>query len=156
MLVVVFHSFLFFILLFFFICCCFSLVSRLLCHATCTPPWLLRPVKASTTSELYPGYFRLTLLFSSTMSATALSRHFLATDIFYLTLLPRYFLSRHVFINASLGAGSSSLKFAGLHDAPRNTVQLFVRFTAIHNLHIQKNSFLNSTKYYHELLVVKV
>ena len=58
----------------------------------------------------------------------------------------------------SLGAGSSSLKFAGLHADLRNTdpAHLFVWFTAIHNLHIQKNSFLNSTKYYHELLVVKV
>ena len=32
-------------------------------------------------------------------------------------------------------------------------IHLFVWFTAIHNT--QKNSFLNSTKYYHELLVVK-
>ena len=34
-------------------------VSELLFYATGTPPWLLRPVKASTSSELYPGYFRL-------------------------------------------------------------------------------------------------
>ena len=27
--------------------------------AISTPPWLLRPVKASTSSELYSGYFRL-------------------------------------------------------------------------------------------------
>ena len=58
------------------------------------------------------------------------------------------------FIKAFLGAGSSSLKFAGLYPDPRNTdpVHLFVWFTAIHNLHIQKNWFLSSTKYYHELL----
>ena len=67
-----------FLLLLFFIhfcssfCCCSSFIfvlhfvvvvlhfiSRLLCHVTGTPPWLLRPVKASTSSELYPGYFRL-------------------------------------------------------------------------------------------------
>ena len=61
------------------------------------------------------------------------------------------------FIKASLGADSSSLKFAGLHTNPQNTdpAHLFVWFTVIHNLHIQNNSFLNSTKYYHELLVVK-
>ena len=53
-------------------CCCSSFIfvlhfvvvvlhfiSRLLCHVTGTPPWLLRPVKASTSSELYPGYFWL-------------------------------------------------------------------------------------------------
>ena len=34
-------------------------VSRLLFFATGTPPWLLRHVKASTSSELYPGYFQL-------------------------------------------------------------------------------------------------
>ena len=34
-------------------------VSGLLFLATGTPPWLLRPVKAFTSSELYPGYFRL-------------------------------------------------------------------------------------------------
>ena len=32
---------------------------------------------------------------------------------------------------------------------------LFVWFTAIHNLHIQKNLFLNSTIHYHEFFVVK-
>ena len=45
-------------------CCCFYLtggfyISGLLFFATGTPLWLLRPVKASTSSELYPGYFRL-------------------------------------------------------------------------------------------------
>ena len=48
--------------------CCFLLlfyltggfyVSELLFLATSTPPWFLRPIKASTSSELYPGYFRL-------------------------------------------------------------------------------------------------
>ena len=34
-------------------------ISGILFLATGTPPWLLRPVKASTSSELYPGYFRL-------------------------------------------------------------------------------------------------
>ena len=62
------------------------------------------------------------------------------------------------FIKASLGAGSSSLRVAGLHTDPWNTnpAHLFVWFTVIHNVHIQKDSFLNSTIYYHELLVVKV
>ena len=34
-------------------------VSGLLFLATGTPPWLLKLVKTSTSSELYPGYFRL-------------------------------------------------------------------------------------------------
>ena len=34
-------------------------LSGLLFHATGTPPWLLRPVKISTSSKLYPDYFRL-------------------------------------------------------------------------------------------------
>ena len=33
--------------------------SRLLVHATGTPPWLLIPVKVSTSSELYTNYFWL-------------------------------------------------------------------------------------------------
>ena len=53
------------------------------------------------------------------------------------------------FLKASLGAGSSSLKFAGPHTDPRNTdpVRLFIWSTVIRNLHIQKNSFINSTMY---------
>ena len=38
-------------------------ISSLLCHVTGTPPWLLRPVKVSTNSELYPDYFRLAFHF---------------------------------------------------------------------------------------------
>ena len=33
-------------------------LSGLLIHVTSTPPWLFRPVKASTSSELYPNCFR--------------------------------------------------------------------------------------------------
>ena len=46
------------------------------------------------------------------------------------------FLAQPAFIKASLGASSSSLKFAGLHTDPRNTdpAHLFVWFTVIHNL----------------------
>ena len=34
-------------------------LSGLLIHAIGTPPWLLTPVKVSTSSELYPDYFWL-------------------------------------------------------------------------------------------------
>ena len=43
-------------------CCYSSFISRLL-YVTGTPPWLLRPMKASTSSELYPDYFWLPFLF---------------------------------------------------------------------------------------------
>ena len=39
------------------------LISRLLCHVTGTPPWLLRLVKVCTSSELYPSYNWLPFLF---------------------------------------------------------------------------------------------
>ena len=40
-------------------------LSGLLIHATGTPPWFLRPVKVSTSSELYPDYFRLATFLDS-------------------------------------------------------------------------------------------
>ena len=68
------------------------------------------------------------------------------------------FLAQPAFIKAFLGASSSALKFAGLHTDPQNTdpAHLFVWFTVIHNLRIQNDSVLNSTIYWHKLLVVKV
>ena len=67
------------------------------------------------------------------------------------------FLPQPAFLKVSLGGGNSFLKFAGVHADPQNTdpAHLFVWFTAIRNLDIQKNSYLNRTKYYHKLLVVK-
>ena len=71
-------------------------VSGLLFHVIGTPPWLLGPVKTSTSSELYSGYFRLLYFWQAfpshfTASATILSRHFLPAGVFYLTLLPYIF-----------------------------------------------------------------
>ena len=72
-------------------------VSVLLFLATDTLSRLLRPVKASTSSELCHGYFKLLLLFARlfrhgfSASATVLSRHFLPTGVFYVTLLHRNF-----------------------------------------------------------------
>ena len=53
------HLLMFFILLALYL----YLVSRLLCHVTGTPPRLLRPVKVSTSTKLYPDYFWLPFLF---------------------------------------------------------------------------------------------
>ena len=50
-------------------CCCYFIltfyVSELLFLATGTPSWLLRPVRASISSELYPGYLRLLYFFQA-------------------------------------------------------------------------------------------
>ena len=105
-----------------------------------------------------PWLLLIAFAFSSTAGDMVLSRHFLPTGVFLPCAPSPTFLTQPAIIKASLGARSSSLMFSGLHADPRNTdpVHLFVWFTAIHNLHTQKNLFLNSTKYYHELLVVKV
>ena len=138
-----------------FLWCCFYISG--LIHATGTPPWLLRPVKASTSSELYPDYFWLPFLFHLPRALRFWVGIFYPQAFFTLRSFPT-FLAQPAFIKASLGAGSYSLKFAGLHTDPQNTdpAHLFVWFTVIHNLHIQNDSVLNSTIYYHELLVVKV
>ena len=59
------------------------------------------------------------------------------------------FMTQPAFIKASLGSGSSSLKFAGLHTDPQNTdpAHLFVWFKVIHKLYIQNDSHLSSTIY---------
>ena len=64
-------------------------------------------------------HFSTIPLYLLAASATALSGHFVSTNGSYLIcsftdILP-------AFIKASLGAGSSSLKFTGLHTDPRNT-----------------------------------
>ena len=109
-------------------------ISRLLYHATGTQPWLLRPVKASTSSDLYPDYFWLPFLFHLPRALRFWVGIFHPQAFFTLCSFPT-FLVQPVFIKASLGAGSSSLKFAGLYTDPWNTdpVHLFVSFTVIVN-----------------------
>ena len=70
-------------------------VSGLLFHATGTPPWLFRSVKASTSSELYPGYFRL-LCFCQAFPSQFYRERFWADifypqALFYLAVLPYIF-----------------------------------------------------------------
>ena len=128
-----------------FLCCCsflicifilllFFFIFRLLYHVTSTPPWLLRPVKAFTSSELYPNYFWLPLLFHLPRALWIWVGVFYPQAFFTLHSFPT-FLAQPAFIKASLGAGSYSLKNAGLHNDPRNTdpAHLFVWFTVIHN-----------------------
>ena len=120
------HLLMFFILLVLYL----YLISRLLCHVTGTPPWLLRPV------------ISIVFSFSSTASATVLIEHFLPTGIFYLTLLPNIFgTSQHFWHNLLLSRfywepEATFLKVAELHTDPRNTdpAHLFVWFTVLHNL----------------------
>ena len=80
---------------------------------------------------------------SSTASATDLREHFLLSGVFYLTLLPAGF-------KASLGAGSSTAKLAGLHADLWNIApaQLLLQMTAIHkgaivvgSIYVSKASF---------------
>ena len=59
-------------------------VSGLLFLASGTPPWLLRPVKASTRSELYPGYFQLLYFCQAFTSQFYLERYGFWVGIFYL------------------------------------------------------------------------
>ena len=92
--------------------------------------------------------------YSFMASAKVLSRHFLTTGIFSLTLLHQHFTcvyqdlpgNRQFFLEVCRAWYWSSKHRSG---------PSVVWFTVIHNLHIQKNSFLNSNIYYHELLVVK-
>ena len=111
-----------------FVCCCSSFISRLLYHVTRTPSWLLKPVKTSTSLELYLDYFLIAILLYASSPL---------------------FLAQPAFIKASRGAGSSPLKFAVLHTDSRNTdpTHLFVWFTVIHKLHVQNDSVLNSIMY---------
>ena len=76
-----------------------------------------------------PHFHFQPFLYLLTARATVLSKHFLPTGVFYLTLLPD--ISR-----LFLEAGSYSLKFAGLHTDPWNTdpANLFVWFTVVDNL----------------------
>ena len=116
--------------------------------------------------ELSPGFYThfilsaqpitewfATFSFFPRSSFTVLQR--LPTGVFYLILHHQHFTCVY---QGFPGSRLFFLEVSRLHADPQNTrpAHLFVWFTAIHRLHIQKNSFLNSTKYYHELLVVKV
>ena len=118
------------------------LISRLLCHVTGTLPWLLRPVKTSTSSDLYPNYFWLPFLFHLQRALRFWVGIFLPTGVFYLTLLPNIFGTFPTFWHNLLLSrfhwepAVTFLKVAGLHTDPWNTdpVHLFVCITVIHNL----------------------
>ena len=95
-------------------------ISKLLYHVTGTPPYLLRLVKASTSSELYTNYFWLPFLFHLAWVLWFWVGIFYIQAFFTLCSYPT-FLAQPPFIKASVGAGSSSWKFAGLHTDPQNT-----------------------------------
>ena len=105
MVVVVVHSFLFFILFLFFFFC---FQATLPCHRHSI---LVSWAREGLRSELYPGYFWLPFLF-----------HLPRALRFWIGIFYPHFLTLHsftdifpAFIGASLGAGSSSLGYAGLH-----------------------------------------
>ena len=89
------------------------------------------------------------------VSVMVLSGHFLPTGVFYLMLLHWHFnlrLSRPPWELAILPWILQGFILILKTDPAR----LFVWFTVIHNLHTQNDSVLNSTIYYHELLVVSL
>ena len=112
--------------------------------------------EASTSSELYPDYFWLPFLFHLPRALRFWVGFFYSQAFFTLCFFPT-FLAQPGFIKAFLGAGSYSLKFAGLHTDPRNTdlAHLFVWFTVIHNLLYILNLYLYMSILQKFLLVVK-
>ena len=112
-----------------------------------TLPYHRHSTLASQTSEglhqllALPRLLLITFSFSSTASAMVLSGHFLLMRFLPYVPSPTFYPA---FIKLSLGAGSSSLKFAGLHTDLRNTdpAHLFVWFTVIHNLLYILNLYL--------------
>ena len=105
-------------------------------HPSFSDPWRSPPAVS------LPRLLSIAFSFSSTASAMVLSRHFLPTGVFYLTLLPNIFGTFPTFwYNLLLSRfhwelAVTFLKVAGLHTDPRNThpAHLFVWFTVIHNL----------------------
>ena len=106
------------------------LISRLLCHVTGTLPWLLRPVKTSTSSDLYPNYFWLPFLFHLQRALRFWVGIFLPTGVFYLTLLPNIFGTFPTFWHNLLLSGfhwelaATFLKVAGLHTVIHNLLYI--------------------------------
>ena len=137
-----------------FICQCFSFCCcSFHCFSTSslTLPWtiarFLHPF--CTFSPAHRRVIRDTFIFNHSVIFLPRALRFWA-GIFYpqafftLRSFPT-FLAKPAFIKASLGAGSYSLKFAGLHTDPRNTgsAHLFVWFTVIHNLLHSLNLYLH-------------
>ena len=102
----------------------FDVISRLsVSHRrVLTPILYFQP--SSSQSDSWHFHFNLSGPFfhSFTASATVLSGHFLPIGVFfYLTLVPHIFDTTCFCIKASLGGGSYSLRFTGLHADLRNT-----------------------------------
>ena len=119
-------------------------ISRLLFHVTGAPPWLLRPVKVSTSTDSAPTTFDC-VSFSFCRERYGFTWAFFTHRRFLSYAPSPTFLTQPAFIKAFLEAGSSSLKFAGLHTGcskhrPDPSVCLIPSNT-------QDDSFLNSTIY---------
>ena len=120
-------------------------------HSGFSGPW--RPPPAP---ELYPDYFWLPFLLHLPRTLRFWVNIFYPQAFFTLRSFPT-FLAQPAFIKASLGAGSYSLKFAGLHTDPWNTdpAHLFVWLTVIHNPLYILNFYLYMSILQKFLLVVK-
>ena len=139
-----------------FICPCFSFCWCCIFIFQATLPCQRHSTLASQAREglhqlwALPQLLLIASSFSSTVSATVLSGHFLPTGVFYLTLLPDIFGTFPTFWHNLLLSrfhwhpAATFLKVAGLHIDPRNTdpAHLFVWFTVIHNLLYILNLYL--------------
>ena len=110
-------------------------------HVTGTLPLFLRPMKAFTSSELYPNCFLLLFFYQvfcfwscccCPTSATNLRGHFLHSSIFYLTFFPHILCmqTQLALIKVSLEASSSFLKGVGLPTVVQN-----INLTHLFELH---------------------
>ena len=142
--------------MFFILLLYLHLISRLLYHVTGTPPWFLRPMMASNSSELYPDYFWLPLFFHLPRALRFWVGIFYPQAFFILRFFPTFWhnllLSRFHWETAV-----TFLKFVELHTDPPNTepAHLFVWFTLIHNLPYILNLYLCMSILQKFLLVVK-
>ena len=142
-------SFLIFILLLFFISFPGSFTVSPALHPGFSGPWRPPPALSSTPTTFDCLFF---------IYCECYGFEWVFYPQAFLTLCSfRTFLTQPAFTKASLGAGSYSLKFAGLHTDPRNTdpAHLFVWFTVIHNLLYILNLYLYMSILQKFLLVVK-
>ena len=128
-LLLLFISFVIFILLLFFISFPGYFTMPLALNPGFSGPWRPPPALTSTLTTFDCLFFFIYPIYDSFEWAFFTHRRFLPLCSF------PTFLAQPVFIKASLGAGSSSLKFAGLYTDPWNTAlaHLFVWFTVILN-----------------------
>ena len=103
-----------------FCCCCSSFISRLLYTSPALYPGFSDPWRPPTALSFTPTTFWLPFLFHLSRALRFWVGIFYRHAFFTLRSFPTV-LAQPAFIKASLGAGRSSLKFAGIHTDLQNT-----------------------------------